>query len=45
VARESGWDAKKGKLPKGRGLGIAAHRSFLSYVAMVIDVSLNIKTS
>jgi isoquinoline 1-oxidoreductase beta subunit len=41
VARESGWDEKKGKLPKGRGLGIAAHRSFLSYVAMVIDVSLS----
>lgn len=41
VARESGWDAKRGKLPKGRGLGIAAHRSFLSYVALVVDVSLN----
>lgn len=41
VARESGWDAKKGQLPKGRGLGIAAHRSFLTYVAMVIDASLN----
>ncbi|HEX7679643.1 MAG TPA: molybdopterin cofactor-binding domain-containing protein, partial [Thermoanaerobaculia bacterium] len=41
VAEESGWDQKKGKLPKGRGLGIAAHRSFLSYVALVIDVSLN----
>jgi isoquinoline 1-oxidoreductase beta subunit len=41
VARESGWDAKRGKLPKGRGLGIAAHRSFLSYVALVIDVSFN----
>jgi isoquinoline 1-oxidoreductase beta subunit len=41
VAKESGWDEKKGKLPKGRGLGIAAHRSFLSYVALVIDVSLN----
>ncbi|MEA2558853.1 MAG: isoquinoline 1-oxidoreductase subunit beta [Acidobacteriota bacterium] len=41
VAKESGWDEKKGKLPKGRGLGIAAHRSFLSYVAIVIDVSLN----
>jgi len=26
---------------KGRGLGIAAHRSFLSYVAIVVDVSLN----
>jgi len=41
VATESGWDQKKGKLPKGRGLGIAAHRSFLSYVALVLDVSLN----
>ena len=41
VAKESGWDSKKGKLPKGRGLGIAAHRSFLTYVAMVIEVSLN----
>jgi isoquinoline 1-oxidoreductase beta subunit len=41
VAQESGWDQKKGNLPKGRGLGIAAHRSFLSYVALVIDVSLN----
>jgi isoquinoline 1-oxidoreductase beta subunit len=41
VAKESGWDAKKGNLPKGRGLGIAAHRSFLSYVALVIDVSLS----
>ena len=41
VAKESGWDQKKGKLPKGRGLGIAAHRSFLSYVALVLDISLN----
>jgi len=43
VAKESGWDekVKKYKGMKGRGLGIAAHRSFLSYVAMVIDVSLN----
>jgi isoquinoline 1-oxidoreductase beta subunit len=41
VAKESGWDQKKGNLPKGRGLGIAGHRSFLSYVALVIDVSLN----
>lgn len=41
VARESQWDAKRGKLGKGRGLGIAAHRSFLSYVALVFDVSLS----
>ena len=41
VARLSGWDSKRGNLPKGRGLGIAAHRSFLSYVALVLDVSLS----
>ena len=45
VAKESGWDekVKKYKQMKGRGLGIAAHRSFLSYVAIVIDVSLTDK--
>jgi isoquinoline 1-oxidoreductase beta subunit len=44
VARESRWDEKVKKY-KGtmRGLGIAAHRSFLSYVAIVVDVSLNDK--
>jgi isoquinoline 1-oxidoreductase beta subunit len=43
VARESGWDerVRQYKNMKGRGLGIAAHRSFLSYVAIVVDVSLN----
>ena len=43
VAQESRWDEKvrSYKQMKGRGLGIAAHRSFLSYVAIVIDVSLN----
>ena len=41
VVKESGWDAKRGNLPKGRGLGIAAHRSFLSYMACVVDVTLN----
>jgi isoquinoline 1-oxidoreductase beta subunit len=43
VAELSGWDSKKGTMPPGRGLGIAAHRSFLSYVALVFDVSLNEK--
>ena len=28
------------KLPRGRGLGIAAHRSFLSYVATVVEVAV-----
>lgn len=43
VAKESGWEekVKKYKDLKGRGLGIAAHRSFLSYVALVVDVSLS----
>jgi isoquinoline 1-oxidoreductase beta subunit len=42
VAMESGWDdkVKQYKSMPGRGLGIAAHRAFLSYVAMVIDVTL-----
>jgi isoquinoline 1-oxidoreductase beta subunit len=45
VAQVSGWDekVKQYKNMKGRGLGIAAHRSFLSYVAIVADVSLNDK--
>ena len=43
VAEDSGWKDKAAqyKNMKGRGLGIAAHRSFLSYVAVVVDVSLN----
>jgi isoquinoline 1-oxidoreductase beta subunit len=43
VAQESDWTNKveKYKNMKGRGLGIAAHRSFLSYVAVVVDVSLS----
>nr|WP_295923051.1 molybdopterin cofactor-binding domain-containing protein [uncultured Dyadobacter sp.] len=35
VAKESGWGKK---LPKGSGLGFAAHRSFLTYVACVVEV-------
>jgi isoquinoline 1-oxidoreductase subunit beta len=42
VAKDSGWNekARQYKNMKGRGLGIAAHRAFLSYVAIVVDVSL-----
>jgi len=29
------------KLPKGHGLGIAAHRSFVTYVATVVEVSVS----
>lgn len=43
VAKDSDWDnkVKQYRSMKGRGLGIAAHRSFLSYVAIVVDASLN----
>src|SRR3974390_1105863 len=38
AAREAGWGRK---LPPGRGLGIAAHRSFVSYTAVVVEVSVD----
>ncbi|MET0851035.1 MAG: molybdopterin cofactor-binding domain-containing protein [Candidatus Rokuibacteriota bacterium] len=38
VARESGWGKT---LPKGRGLGIAAHYSFVSYIAAVVEVAVD----
>jgi isoquinoline 1-oxidoreductase beta subunit len=40
VARESGWGRP---LPKGRGRGIAAHYSFVSYVATVVEVAVDDK--
>jgi len=39
AAEQSGWG--KQKLGKGRGLGIAAHRSFFTYVATVVEVEVN----
>ncbi len=39
VAEKSGWG--KRKHGKGTGIGIAAHRSFLSYVATVVEVEVN----
>ncbi|MCJ2033921.1 xanthine dehydrogenase family protein molybdopterin-binding subunit [Methylobacterium sp. J-068] len=38
AAEKAGWDPKKAA-EKGRGLGVAAHESFGSYVAMVADVT------
>jgi isoquinoline 1-oxidoreductase beta subunit len=38
VATMAGWGRK---LPKGRGLGIAMHRSFVSYVATVVEVEIS----
>jgi isoquinoline 1-oxidoreductase beta subunit len=37
VAEASGWGRS---VPKGRGLGIAAHRSFVTYVAAAVEVEV-----
>jgi isoquinoline 1-oxidoreductase subunit beta len=39
VSEQSGWG--KRALPKGHGMGIAAHRSFLSYIATVVEVAVS----
>jgi len=39
AAEKSGWG--KRKLGKGQGMGIAVHRSFLTYVATVVQVEVN----
>lgn len=39
VAERSGWG--KRRLPKGHAMGIAAHRSFLTYVASVVEVAVS----
>ena len=40
AAREARWGRK---LPKGHGLGIAGHYSFVSYVAAVVEVAVDSK--
>ncbi len=40
VAEKAEWGRK---LPPGHGLGIAAHRSFVSYIATVVEVAVNDK--
>ena len=40
VADKAGWGRQ---LPPGHGLGIAAHRSFVSYVATVVEVAVDAK--
>ena len=37
AAQEAGWGKK---LPQGRGLGLAVHYSFVSYVAIVLEVEV-----
>ena len=39
VAEKAAWG--KRKLGKGAGLGIAAHKSFLTYVATIVEVEVN----
>ena len=40
AAEKAGWGRK---LPPGHGLGIAAHRSFVTYVATVVEVAVDDK--
>jgi len=41
AAEKSGWGKRSTGLGKGSGLGIAAHRSFLTYVATVVEVEVD----
>jgi len=41
AAEKSGWGKKP--MGKGHGMGIAAHRSFLTYVATVVEVEVDSK--
>jgi isoquinoline 1-oxidoreductase beta subunit len=40
VAEKGGWGRS---VPKGHGLGIAAHRSFVSYIATIVEASVDEK--
>jgi isoquinoline 1-oxidoreductase beta subunit len=40
VAEKGGWGRA---VPKGHGLGIAAHRSFVSYIATIVEVAVDDK--
>ncbi len=40
VAEKGGWGRS---VPKGHGLGIAAHRSFVSYIATIVEVAVDDK--
>ncbi|WP_315741261.1 MULTISPECIES: xanthine dehydrogenase family protein molybdopterin-binding subunit [unclassified Bradyrhizobium] len=40
VAEKGNWGRS---VPKGHGLGIAAHRSFVSYIATIVEVSVDDK--
>jgi isoquinoline 1-oxidoreductase beta subunit len=40
VAEKGGWERS---VPKGHGLGIAVHRSFVSYIATIVEVAVDDK--
>ncbi|MCJ9729510.1 molybdopterin cofactor-binding domain-containing protein, partial [Bradyrhizobium sp. PRIMUS42] len=40
VAEKGGWGRQ---VPKGHGLGIAVHRSFVSYIATIVEVAVDDK--
>ena len=40
AAERAGWGRQ---MPKGSGLGIAAHRSFVSYIATIVEVAVDEK--
>jgi isoquinoline 1-oxidoreductase beta subunit len=40
ATQEAGWGRK---LPSGQGLGLAAHYSFVSYMAAVVEVAVGPK--
>jgi isoquinoline 1-oxidoreductase beta subunit len=41
VTEKAGWGSRQ--VPKGHGLGLAVHRSFVSYVAAVIEAAVDEK--
>ena len=43
AAEKSGWGKRAMDMGKGHGMGIAAHRSFLTYVATVVEVEVDSK--
>ena len=43
AAEKSNWAKRSMNMGKGRGMGIAVHRSFLTYVATVVEVEVDAK--
>ena len=43
LAPQPPFSATRRSVPKGHGLGIAVHRSFVSYIATIVEVSVDDK--